>query len=32
MEEFRGVSGYLRAIRQFSRNARLYLIHIWGWT
>lgn len=29
-EEFRGTAGYLRAVRQFSRNARLYLIHIWG--
>lgn len=30
MDEFRGIAGYVRAIRQFSRNARLYLIHIWG--
>lgn len=29
-EELRGLSGYLRAIRLFSRNARLYFIHIWG--
>lgn len=30
MSEFRGLSGYLSAVRQFSRNARLYLIYIWG--
>ncbi|HEY5578984.1 MAG TPA: hypothetical protein VIL12_04770 [Acidimicrobiia bacterium] len=29
-QSLRGFGGYLRAMRMFSRNARLYLLHIFG--
>ena len=30
LEDLRGLSGYLKKVKLFSRNARLYLLHIFG--